>query len=252
MYAVERRASILEHARESGRVEVARTCQRLEVAPETIRRDLRELERQGLLRRVHGGAVPIERVGFEGLLARRMATNHEAKSRIAAAALPLLEHAESLYLDEGSGMQLVAEMLDPPRPLTVVTNSLPTATSLAERPNVTVMVLGGRVRTKTMATLEHFAERMLADLVIDVAIMGANGVSGRGCTCPDASVAAIKTTACRVSRRRVLLADAVKLGVESFCRFADVADFEAIVTDRSADHHEVAALRDQGPEVLVV
>lgn len=155
MYAVERREWLIERARAAGRLEVGATCEELDVAPETVRRDLNELERQGLVRRVHGGAVPIERLGFEGQLRRRVETNHDEKARIATAARGLLHNAESVYLDEGSTVQLLADSLAPTRPLTVVTNALPVATLLADRPNLTVLLLGGRVRGRTLATLEH-------------------------------------------------------------------------------------------------
>ena len=252
MYAVERRAWIVDHARTEGRVEVGWACAALGVAPETIRRDLNELEREGFVRRVHGGALPVERVGFEGHLAKRAATNHGAKVRIAEAALSLLRGAESVYLDEGSTVQELAEVLRPERPLTVLTCSLPVGMLLAERDNLTVVMLGGRVRGKTLATLEHWAIRMLENHVIDVAVLGANGISlTRGLTCPETSVAAVKVAACRAARRRVLLADHTKLGVDSFCRFAAVEDLATVVTDRGADAGEVRALQGRGVEVLL-
>ncbi len=121
--------------------------------------------------------MPIERLGFEAHLRRHARANRAAKARIARAAMSLPRNAESVYLDEGSTVQLLAEGLSPERPLTVVTNSLPAATLLGDRPGVQVIVLGGHLRAKTMATLDHWATGMLADLVLDLAIMGTNGVS---------------------------------------------------------------------------
>lgn len=252
MYAVERHEWLIERARAAGRLEVGATCEELDVAPETVRRDLNELERQGLLRRVHGGAVPIERLGFEGQLRRRVETNHHEKARIATAACGLLHNAESVYLDEGSTVQLLAECLAPARPLTVVTNALPVATLLADRANVTVLLLGGRVRGRTLGTLEHWATRMLSDLVVDLAFLGANGVSvARGLTCPDPAVAAVKAAACAAARRRVLLCDHTKLGVDSFCRFAEVSDLEALICDRGARAEHVRELHQAGVGVML-
>jgi DeoR family transcriptional regulator, fructose operon transcriptional repressor len=252
VYAIQRHAWLVERARTTGRVEVASTCAELAVAPETIRRDLNELERQGLVRRVHGGAVPIERLGFEGTIKRRVARNHGAKARIAQAAMRLVRNADSIYLDEGSTVQLFAQALQVDHPLTVVTNSLPAAGVLAARPHVTVLLLGGRVRSKTLGTVDHWATRMLADLVLDLAVMGANGVSReRGLTCPGPAVAAVKSAACHAARRRILLADATKLGADSFVRFAALRDVEAVVTDRGAEAVHVRALRDAGVEVVL-
>jgi len=252
VYAIQRQAWLIERARTDGRVEVASTCAELSVAPETIRRDLNELERQGLLRRVHGGAVPIERLGFEGNIKRRAARHQTEKARIAHAALPLLGNADSIYLDEGSTVQVFAEALHVEHRLTVVTNSLLSASVLAARPQVTVMLLGGRVRSKTLGTLDHWAAGMLADLVIDLAVMGANGVSvERGLTCPGPAVAAVKRAACGAARRRILLADRTKLGADSFVRYARLRDLEAIVTDRGAEATHVRAIRDAGVDVIL-
>lgn len=252
MYAIQRQAWLVDRARTDGSVEVASTCAELSVAPETIRRDLNELERQGLLRRVHGGAVPVERLGFEGNVKRRAARNHDEKTRIARAALRLVGNADSIYLDEGSTVQLFAEALQVQRPLTVVTNSLLTASVLTARPHVTVLLLGGRVRSKTLGTLDHWATRMLEDLVLDLAVMGANGVSPeRGLTCPGPAVAAVKSAACAAARRRILLADRTKLGADSFVRYAELRDLEAVVTDRAAEARHVRAIRDAGVEVIL-
>ena len=119
MYAVERRRWIVTTAREAGRVEVAEVARTLEVAPETIRRDLNALERQGLLRRVHGGAVPVERFGFEGRLVPRIGSRQDEKTRIAVQAATMISGAETLYLDAGSTVQALAERLRPARPVTV-------------------------------------------------------------------------------------------------------------------------------------
>jgi DeoR family transcriptional regulator, fructose operon transcriptional repressor len=252
LYAIQRHTWLVERARADGRVEVARTSAELAVAPETIRRDLNELERQGLLRRVHGGAVPVERLGFEGNIRRRAARNHPEKERIARAAVGLLRNADSVYFDEGSTVQLFADALQVEHPLTAVTNSILTAAVLAGRRNVTVILLGGRVRPRTLGTLGHWAIGTLSDLVIDVAIMGANGVSTeRGLTCPGADVAAIKQAACESARRRVLLADHTKLGAESFCRFARLRDIEALVTDKGAEARHVRAIRGAGVDVVL-
>jgi DeoR family fructose operon transcriptional repressor len=252
MYAVERRRWIVTNAREAGRVEVAEVARTLEVAPETIRRDLNALERQGLLRRVHGGAVPVERFGFEGRLVPRIGSRQDEKTRIAVQAASMIAGAETLYLDAGSTVQALAERLRPARPLTVVTNALPVAMLLAGRPGVSLLLVGGRVRGHSLGTVDHWAIRMLDELVIDLAVMGTNGVSvERGLTCPDAGVAAVKSAAVAVSRRRMLLADGAKFGVDSSYRFAHVRDLTTVVTDRIAGDRHVRAIRALGVEVAV-
>jgi DeoR/GlpR family transcriptional regulator of sugar metabolism len=236
MFAEERRQWLVSRARSDGRLDVAALSEELDLAPETIRRDLNVLESHGLLRRVHGGAIPVERIGFEGGIATRSVLMQDEKARIAKAAVELIEEAESVYLDEGSTTQAIVEALPPDRPLTVVTNALPAAVALGSRANVNLILLGGRVRTHTLGTVDHWATRMLGDLVIDLAFLGTNGLSiEHGLTAPDPACAAVKSAAVTASSRRVLVTDHTKFGVNSFCRFASVNDLEAIVTDSGLD-----------------
>ena len=251
MYAVERQRWIVDRARASGRVEVSDVSQALDVAPETIRRDLNTLERHGLLRRVHGGAIPVERLGFEGALVNRATTRREEKQQIARVALAHLDNAESVFLDEGATAAALAEILEPERPLTVVTSSLPVACQLAARPMLTVLALGGRVRGRTLGAVDQWATRMLEDLVIDLAVMGTNGITvAHGLTCPDAAVAAVKRRAVASSRRTILLADHSKFGVDSSVRFADVREVELVITDRATPESVLKPLRRLGLEVI--
>lgn len=250
----ERRRRILEQARGNGHIDVTDLAHQLDVAAETVRRDLRVLEEHGLLRRTHGGAYPVESAGYESTLARRSGSWVAEKRRIAAAAIDQLGDAETVYLDEGFTPQLVAEeLVSVGRPLTVVTSSLVSASLLAGVPQLTVIVLGGRVRGQTLGTVDHWAIRMLSDLVIDLAVMGANGLSrDRGLTTPDPAVAAVKETVVGVSRRRIFVGIHTKFGVTSFCRFAAVSDFETLITDTTISVHEAHRYTALGPAVIRV
>ncbi|WP_035839299.1 DeoR/GlpR family DNA-binding transcription regulator [Kitasatospora azatica] len=253
MRAEERQHRILVLARQQGRVEVAVTAADFGVAQETVRRDLGELERRGLVRRTHGGAYPVESAGFETDLAQRVTRHVEAKRRIAAEAVRLLGEAETVFVDEGYTPQVLAALLPGDRPLTVVTASLSTAAAVADSTNITVLLLGGRVRTRTLATVGSWACAMLAGFVIDLAFLGANGISRElGLTTPDPVVADVKAKALEVSRRRIFLGHHSKFGVSSFCRFAEVGDFEAIVTDTGLSVVEAHRYALLGPQVLRV
>ncbi|MCD9196246.1 DeoR/GlpR family DNA-binding transcription regulator [Streptomyces albireticuli] len=253
MEAEERRRRIVETARRAGEVNVAKLAADMGVAKETVRRDLRVLEDHGLVRRTHGGAYPVESAGYESTLAFRTTMHVAEKARIAACAAALLSDAETVFIDEGYTPQLIAAALPRERPLTVVTASLATAALLAARDNVTVMLLGGRVRGATMATVDHWAARMLAGLVIDLAYIGANGISREyGLTTPDPAVGEVKRQAVRVSRRRVFSGVYTKFGAVSFCRFAEPTAFETIVTDTRLTQSEAHRYSLLGPQVLRV
>ena len=251
--AYERRRWLVDQARQVGRIDVAEVARALTVAKETVRRDLTALEAEGLLRRVHGGAIPVERLGFEGTLTLRNSSRSDEKGRIADYAVGLVGTAESVYIDEGSTTQAFAERLHPRRPLTVVTNALPVALLMAPREHVTVILIGGKVRGKTLGTIDHWAIRMLEDFVFDLSVMGTNGLTlERGLTCPDASVAAIKARAVSASRRSVLVTDGSKIGSDSSYRFAQVRDLSTIVTDRTAGDGQLRRLRTLGVEAVAV
>jgi DeoR/GlpR family transcriptional regulator of sugar metabolism len=241
----------LVRARSEGRVDVGTLAADLGAAPETVRRDLGQLSDRGLLLRTHGGAYPVESAGFESNIAHRAASSVAEKRRIAAAAAERLRGAETVYIDEGVTPQFVAEALSPVSPLTVVTASLLAAGALAESPLITVLLLGGRLRGRTMATVDHWATRMLGELVIDLAYLGANGISREnGLTTPDPAVAAVKGLVMTRSRRKVFVGTHSKFGVSSFCRFADVSDFEALVTDTGLNTGEAHRYTALGPQVI--
>ena len=149
MYAPERHEQILETARSFGRVEVAGLARDLAVTPETVRRDLTALERRGVLRRVHGGAIPVERFGNEPDVADREGHSAGQKERIARAALEELPDGGSIILDAGTTTVRLARLLPTDRELTVVTHSIPVAAILTGRPNISLHLLGGVVRPRT-------------------------------------------------------------------------------------------------------
>ncbi|MEU6204512.1 DeoR/GlpR family DNA-binding transcription regulator [Micromonospora musae] len=250
MNSMERRQRILASAREQGSVDVQKLAADLAVSPETVRRDLHRLEQQGLVRRTHGGAYPVETARFETTLDTRTTRLVTEKRRVATAAAQLLGDAESVYIDEGYTPQLIAEALPAERALTVVTASLDTAAILAASPATTVLLLGGRVRGRTRATVDHWAVDMLAGFVIDLAFVGANGISREhGLTTPDPAVAAVKAQVVTVSRRVVFAGVHTKFGASSFCRFADVADLDAVVTDVGLPASEAHRYSLLGPVV---
>lgn len=245
-----RQRQIVEFARHRGRVEVPALAEELQVATETIRRDLKVLAGRRLLKRVHGGAIPLETVAFESGLEYRSQVDLAQKHRIAGAAAEQLHGAETVYLDEGFTPRLIAELLAG-QDLTVVTASLLAAEALAHSSTVTVLLLGGRMRGRTLATVDEWALERLRSLVIDVAFLGTNGIDlEHGLTTPDPAVAAVKHTAVRVATRRVLVAAHSKFDQTSFCRFAEVPDFQTIVTGTEFPAAQAHRYESLGPSVI--
>ncbi len=251
MYAEERQAAIVTRARSAGRVEVAELAEVFDVTPETVRRDLTTLERQGVLRRVHGGAIVADLFGFEPALSVRESVHTSEKSRIAQTALAQLPPEGAVALDAGSSTQKLAELLPSDRELTVVTNSIPIASTLASRSNITLHLVGGRVRARTLATVGDAATSFLANVYADVCFLGTNGISvDRGLTTPDRAEAAVKKAFVRSARRCVVLADHTKFGSVHFAHFADLAEVDVVVTDTDVPSTVAAEVEAAGPQVV--
>lgn len=253
MYAEERQRLILEGARANGRVDVSELAAEFDVTSETVRRDLTALERHGVLRRVHGGAIPVERLGFEPALSARDGLMTAEKERIAKAAIAEVPPEGAILLDAGSTTGRLAEQLPADRTLTVVTNSVTIAFTLSARPNITLMLLGGRLRGRTLAGVDDWALRALADTYVEVAFMATNGVSvERGLTTPDTSEAAVKRAAIGAARRTVLLADHTKVGNDHFARFGSLAEVDTFITDTGVDAELARDIEAAGPRVVLV
>ncbi|MEU4222993.1 DeoR/GlpR family DNA-binding transcription regulator [Nonomuraea sp. NPDC026600] len=251
MYAEERQQEILRRARAAGRVDVVSLAGELDVTTETIRRDLTVLERAGVLRRVHGGAIPVERMGFEPALATRDEVMTAEKERIAKAALAELPEDGSVIIDAGSTTGRLVQILPADRELTVVVNSPPLATVLATRANLSVIMLGGRLRGRTLATVDDWALRPLAQLHVDVAFMATNGCSvAKGLTTPDPAEAAIKRAMVTAAERSVLLADHTKFTNTYLASFAELSEIDVVITDTGLDLALAAELSGAGPEVV--
>lgn len=244
---------ILERASSEGRVEVGSLASSLGVTPETVRRDLSLLERRGIIRRTHGGAVPVERLLPERGVSERVGAMVSEKQRIAKAALEFVPERGTLLLDAGTTTGTLAEMLPTDGELTVVTNSVPIARTLSSNPAVTLFLTGGRVRGRTLASVGEPATSFIKNLTPDVVFMATNGVSvEKGLTTPDVAEATVKRAMVSSGRRVVLLTDHTKFGEDHFVRFAGVEDVDAIVTDEGLAGDEAARYEEAGVEVLRV
>ncbi|MFC8370427.1 MULTISPECIES: DeoR/GlpR family DNA-binding transcription regulator [unclassified Streptomyces] len=251
MYAPERQQEILRLARDGGRVDVVSLAEEFQVTAETIRRDLKALDRAGLVRRVHGGAIPAGRLDFEPDLAERETTAADEKDRIARAALAELPADGTLIVDAGSTAARLAGILPAETSLTVVTHSLPIAARLADHPGIQLHLVGGRVRHRTRAAVDAWALRAYAEIRADVLFVAANGFSAEhGLTTPDLAEAAVKRAAMAAARRVVLLADSSKHGQEHFARFGDLSDVDLLITDSGLGPDDAAAIEHGGTEVV--
>ena len=251
MYAAERHEAIVATARVNGRVEVGALAEELGVTVETVRRDLTALERLGVIRRVHGGALLVERLTIEPSLQTRQSQQSEQKARIAMRAIQEIPHGASVLLDSGTTAVAIAERLPADMELTVVTNSVSVAAGLAERDGIELMMLGGRIRNRTGAAVGTWTIDALKDVCTDVAFLGTNGFSvDRGFTTPDQAESVSKSAMVAAARRVIVAADATKAGRVHLHRFASVEEVAMLITDAALDDDTAEDFDERGVEVV--
>lgn len=254
MYAEERQQAIADQVTNRGRASVAALAQEFAVTSETVRRDLAALERAGALRRVHGGAVTVDAIRPAELgIAERADSRPDEKMRIGAAACRFVPcDGGSLVIDAGTTTVHAAARLPRDRTLTVFTNSVPVASTVAEHPGVELHLLGGRVRGITQAAVGPAPLAALAGLRIDVAMIGTNGLSEEhGLSTPDVDEAAVKSAMIAAATRVVVLADSTKIGGEFLRSFADIGAVDVLITDEGIDPSFSARLSALGVEVVI-
>lgn len=252
MFVEERQRHIVERVRRDGRVDAGALADDFDVTPETIRRDLGTLERQGLVKRTRGGAIAVERLGFEPAVAVRSESMVAQKERIVKAALEEIPDEGAILLDAGTTVTMLTELIPHDRRLTVVTNSLTAESALVGKPNVLVMMLGGRLRSRSMCHVDEWTIRSLHDVCVDVAFMGTNGLTiQRGLTTSNQTEASVKGAMMNSAHRVVVLADHSKVGTDYFHRFGDLSQVDVLVTDSELDPDLHRELTDHGVNLVL-
>ena len=254
MYAEERYEAIAGLVRSQGRISVSEVAATFGVTTETVRRDLAHLERAGLLRRVHGGAVATTGLALtEVALDARDVAQAAQKDRIAKAAVELVPGSGgSLVLDAGTTTARLAGVLPTDRELLVITHAVPVAARLAGQPGISLQLIGGTVRGSTQAAVGPDTVAALTDLRADVVFVGTNALlPGFGLSTPNVEEAAVKRALVRAGRQVVVLADSSKLDRETLVRFAELSAVDVLVTDDGASDAAVQAVQADGVEVVI-
>jgi DeoR family transcriptional regulator of aga operon len=244
---------ILDRLASHETVGVAELASELAVSAATIRRDLVLLEEQQLLTRTHGGARA-NGLLYELPMRYRGGRRQDEKRRIAQAVAGLVtDEDKSVALSGGTTTTEVARVLAQRVGLKVVTNAVNIASELSVRPNLGLVVCGGSVRPESYELVGPIADLALAGISVDVAVLGADGVSvAGGVTTHDEVEAATNRAMAKCAQRLVIAADGSKIGVRAFARIVDMAAVTQLVTDTGADADELAAIADLGVSVMTV
>jgi len=250
LFQSQRQDEITALALERGRVDVSEIAERFNVTTETIRRDLAELQSRKVLRRVHGGAVPWERMRFEPLLANRGDLHHAEKRRIGVLAAQEVPDGGTVLVDSGSTTAQVCQALPHDRPVTVVTNSVLNAQILSDLDNAEVVILGGTMRKNTMAMVDALVVGLVEQLTVDALFISCDGMSpARGLTTPYTYESAVKQAMIRAARRVIVVADHSKLDNDQLFKFADWSAVDVLITDSAVTDAEFEELQSLVPIV---
>lgn len=226
----------------------------LDVSSETIRRDLAALERDGLAKRVHGGAVSTRALRIlEPGLTQRTSTNTDLKARIARAAADLLPpEGGSIALDAGTTISHLVDEIPLDHPLTAITHAIPIAAKLTAIPSVNLHILGGRVRGVTAAAVGQSMIDAVNEMHVDVCFLATNAAGPEsGLSTPDGEEAAAKRALVRCATTVVAVFDSSKLAERHVFTFATYDDLDIVVTDDGISAEDIAALEAHHVKVVI-
>lgn len=252
----QRRRQILELIAQNGQVSVADLIELFQVSEMTARRDLADLAREGLLRRVHGGATINLGRSYEPpypLRTTEQITSKEAIGRVAAA---LIQDGDSIAFDIGTTTLEVARSLAGKRNLTIVTASLPIANEIVNRyalgVDIRLILTGGIVRAGELSLVGEFAAHAYHQLHVDKAFIGIGGVSlQHGLTEYNLDDALVKQAIIATASQVIVVSDSSKFGRTTFAHVAPLKAVKVVVTDRHADPLIIKQFREMGIEVIL-
>lgn len=242
---------ILQSLRRGDRVSVGELAELTGCSEMTVRRDLDQLEKEGLLRRVRGAAVSML-TGEETPFAARSKQRLDVKRRIGVEVASLIEDGETVVLDGGSTTVEAARLLVNRR-LTILPLSLHGLEVLRAADQVRVVVPGGDLRPGEHSFVGPLTEHAFAVMRFDTMILGSCGLSARnGISAHDLAEGAVKKAAVEASSRVIAAVDSSKFGRTAFGRVCPISDVDVLVTDTDAPADEVAEIRAHGVEVRLV
>ena len=234
----------------NGRLSVAQICEQFGISEATARRDLEVLAEQGLIQRVHGGAIIVRHAAPEEPILHRSHEQETEKERIGRVTASIIQDGETLFLGSGTTVLQVAQNLVE-RNITVITNSLPVINLIAERSNISLVALGGVFRESELSFIGHITEAALAELRADRVILGTRALSlEQGLTNDYLPETMTDRAILKVGRQVVLVTDHTKFGRIATAFLAPLESLHTIVTDNATTNEYINELETRGITVI--
>jgi len=252
MVAAYRREAIVELARQGNPLSVEEIARQFNVSRETVRRDLGRLQSQGLLRRVHGGAMPAQ-TGWEAAFRQRMVDNASAKRRIAALAATLFRENDTLMIDTGTTTLVLAGELALALKVSVITNSFAIARQLGTgSAQHRVYVVGGEYRAETEQTLGSACLEQIASYRADHAVLSCGALGPDGAIMDfDLEDAMVARAMINQAESATLIVDHSKLDRVAMAKVCDLELIDRLITDAPPPPHLAEIMAAAGVDVLV-
>ncbi|MGN2496384.1 DeoR/GlpR family DNA-binding transcription regulator [Serratia nevei] len=249
MLTSQRKKIILEKLAQDGQVLAKQLSEMFGLSEDTVRRDLRELDAEGLLQRVHGGALPVS--SAIASFAERNQLESGAKRAIAKAAAAMIAPGQVAIIDGGTTSAELVRQLPPNLNATIVTHSPSVAVGLVDHPTVEVILIGGRLYKHSIVSVGAAAVEAMSHIRADIYFMGVTGVHPTaGLSTGDLEEAYIKRALAARAAETVVLASAAKLNAASQYAIGDITLAHTIIVERATDDALLTPLQQAGVSVL--
>lgn len=252
MFAEERKELIFSRVKENGRVFAKDLAEELKVSIDTIRRDLKSMEERGILKRTHGGAIPLSKVRrspIDNKIRYGDGTPHQ--NAVAKIAINYIDNGDTVFIGGASIHYVLLKYLPKDKNYTVITNSLPIAEKLKEFNNIETYIVCGKIRFEE-EIVDALATEFIKGLRIDIAFLTGGGISakhGLSTSTPEATL--FQRTVAGVSSRKICLANFDKIGSEFFTKIIDARDLDILITDWEAPIKEIKKIEQLGVKVVL-
>ncbi|KAA0766582.1 DeoR/GlpR family DNA-binding transcription regulator [Bacillus sp. SH5-2] len=250
MFTEERREKILELLNKDGRVIAKELAESFDMSIDSIRRDLSIMEKDGLLKRTHGGAMELTRV--RNLVAepsKRSSDNSRGEESIAKVAAGYIQEGDSVFIGGASIHYAMLKYL-PETPFTVITNSIEIASKLREYKNVDTYLIGGKVNPSGNMT-DTLASELISRFSIDLYFSTGGGISLNGISNETPEVSYLGKKVSTIARRNICLAPHNKLGIDCFIKGESLIEIDLIITDSEASKETIQEFEKQGKEIVI-
>ncbi len=248
----DRRRALVDYLLPVGSAQIDELATHFGVSRMTVHRDLRILEDQGIVRRVHGGVTVRSSNLVESNFLYRSRLADAEKDAIARAAVETIEPGQAVILDDSTTAAHLASLLVGRQPLTVITNNLTAISALKDARGIETISLGGHYNPRFNAFFGYVCEQAIASLRANVLFMSTSTIFGVAAYHQQEEVVKTKRALMNIVDRRILLADSSKFGITALVKLANLTEFDLVITDSGLAASDAETLRQNGINLQIV